>query len=528
MMMTLDPARWLLALMAVLGWLALCLPLLAAARQRQMTRSGSFSRINQPDQTAAADTLTAPTQPGASDWLVLYASQTGNAALLAQHTTAQLQGAGLTVRCLCLSQIDASTLASVPQALFIVSTCGEGDAPDDAARFVFEAMQTPARLPQLGYAVLALGDRSYTHFCGFGQHLAQWLHASGASALFPLLQADRSDPLTLARWRQHIGNLAGESGVVEWDAAPFEDWCLQQRRLLNPGSAGAPVYELRLAPRHAALPQWEAGDLVQICAPSASQPANLAAEQSGEPGQIAAAGSAEPAEPVAPVKCIKPAGSVEAADHPEPGKYPAGVEPVAPRSYSIASLTSEGHVRLLVRLHQRAQGGSGLASGWLCQQARPGDRIALRVRAHPRFRLADNVQRPLICIGNGTGLAGMRAHLKQRIDDGRHDNWLIFGERHAAHDFLLREELQHWLQQGQLAALDCCFSRDGATRRYVQHALAEHATRLRDWVSRGAAIYVCGSLQGMAGEVHSTLQTLLGSAALAQLQASGRYRRDVY
>ena len=36
----------------------------------------------------------------------------------------------------------------------------------------------------------------------------------------------------------------------------------------------------------------------------------------------------------------------------------------------------------------------------------------LRLRAHSGFRIADNVQRPLILIGNGTGLAGLRAHLQ--------------------------------------------------------------------------------------------------------------------
>lgn len=453
-MISLDPARWLLALLLLLGWLGLCLPLFAAWR----------SQKNNPPGT---DNL----HPQHPQWLVLYASQTGNAALLAQQTRDQLQGAGLHARCLCLSQADGAVLAAARQVLFIVSTYGEGDAPDDAARFVFASMSQPASLAHLDYAVLALGDRSYSHFCGFGRRLASWLQASGARALFPLLEADRCDNTTTARWRQHIGNLAGDSGVPEQDPAPFESWRLLARDLLNPGSLGGPVYHIRLQPRSGALPHWEAGDLVQISAPA---------------------------------------------------------EPDAPRSYSIASVTAEGQISLLVRLHQRVDGSSGTASGWLCHETRCGDPIHLRLRAHPRFRLGANLQRPLICIGNGTGLAGMRAHLKTRIDDGRHDNWLIFGERQAAHDYLQRDELQRWQQQGQLAELDCCFSRDPGALRYVQHALAAHAARVRDWVDRGAAIYVCGSLQGMASDVHSTLQSVLGATRLAQLQADGRYRRDVY
>jgi sulfite reductase (NADPH) flavoprotein alpha-component len=47
-------------------------------------------------------------------------------------------------------------------------------------------------------------------------------------------------------------------------------------------------------------------------------------------------------------------------------------------------------------------------------------------------------------------------------------------------------------------------------------------------MERGAAIYVCGSLQGMAGGVHEALREILGHEALEQLDSQGRYRRDVY
>ena len=62
----------------------------------------------------------------------------------------------------------------------------------------------------------------------------------------------------------------------------------------------------------------------------------------------------------------------------------------------------------------------------------------------------------------------------------------------------------------------------------MQHALAEAAAQVREWVGQGAAVYVCGSLEGMAGEVNDALQTILGEEALQQLAADGRYRRDVY
>jgi sulfite reductase (NADPH) flavoprotein alpha-component len=56
----------------------------------------------------------------------------------------------------------------------------------------------------------------------------------------------------------------------------------------------------------------------------------------------------------------------------------------------------------------------------------------------------------------------------------------------------------------------------------------ESADALRAWVADGAAIYVCGSLEGMSGDVHAVLTAVLGVEAMERLTDEGRYRRDVY
>ena len=157
-----------------------------------------------------------------------------------------------------------------------------------------------------------------------------------------------------------------------------------------------------------------------------------------------------------------------------------------------------------------------------------GGTAALRLRAHRNFRLEDNAARPLILIGNGTGIAGLRSHLRARVAAGAGPHWLLFGERNAAHDFLYQDEIEAWQTSGLLQRLDLAFSRDQAERIYVQHRLTEAAGTLLEWVERGAAIYVCGSLQGMAQGVDDALAAALGREQVAQLLRSGRYRRDVY
>lgn len=63
---------------------------------------------------------------------------------------------------------------------------------------------------------------------------------------------------------------------------------------------------------------------------------------------------------------------------------------------------------------------------------------------------------------------------------------------------------------------------------YVQDKIAEQSVRLKEWVAEGAAIYVCGSLHGMAAAVSATLTKILGAEQLETMAEEGRYRRDVY
>jgi sulfite reductase (NADPH) flavoprotein alpha-component len=95
----------------------------------------------------------------------------------------------------------------------------------------------------------------------------------------------------------------------------------------------------------------------------------------------------------------------------------------------------------------------------------------------PRLQLGDNAGRPLILIGNGSGLAGLLSHIKARVQQGLGDQWLLFGERSPQHDALFADQLGAWLRQGRLARLDQAWSRNGKDSRYVQDLLRSHARK---------------------------------------------------
>jgi sulfite reductase (NADPH) flavoprotein alpha-component len=459
--MNTAPSHLLLAVVACATWLFVCMLVWRRARAKQRATAMLID--------SGSDSARAPL-------LVAFASQTGMAENLALQTVAALQTAGVNVQLASFARLDATTLQSFAEVLLVASTYGEGDPPDAAADFIGKALPESVSLSGTRYGLLALGDRTYRNFCGFGRRLDAWLQQHGAQPMFARIDVDNGEPEALHAWWRELSHIAATADLPAWQDVPYEPWLLRERRHLNPGSAGGPVFHLELARQGAATGGWQSGDLLQIQIPA------------------------------------------------DPGR---------PRDYSIASIPADGAVHLLVRLEQRADGTTGLASGWLTRQLDPGATVRARLRAHSQFRLEQNASRDLILIGNGTGIAGLRAHLKQRAHERaagseprRH--WLIFGERQAAHDALYAEDLSAWQASGLLTELDLVYSRDGQGERYVQQRLQARAAQLREWVEAGAAIYVCGSLEGMAEGVAAVLRAELGEEQLARLQHEGRYRRDVY
>jgi len=155
-----------------------------------------------------ADIPLAPVERLPGPVLLAYASQTGVAEDLAKATEEQLLAAGIASELVDFYELDLPRLTAARQVLFLVSTTGDGDPPDMAEGFHAEAMGAPAALGELRYGLLALGDRSYEHFCGFGRRLDAWLLASGARPWFPRVDVDDEDAAALQHWHEQVGALA--------------------------------------------------------------------------------------------------------------------------------------------------------------------------------------------------------------------------------------------------------------------------------------------------------------------------------
>ncbi|OIN49436.1 PepSY domain-containing protein [Pseudomonas costantinii] len=457
-------------------------------------------------------------------WLIGFASQSGFAEQLAWQTAGQLQAAGLPVKVQPLGSVSQDDLRQSENALFVVSTFGDGEAPDSARGFERSVLGQDLPLKGLNYSVLALGDRQYEHFCGFARRLHFWLTHQGGNPLFAPVEVDSGDAEALQTWQQQLGQITGHAPAT-WQAAQFDNWTLSRRTLLNPGSVGADVYLLGLTPPS---PQsWLAGDLVEVLprnCPWAIEHFLAGMGLAGSDGVLIDS-LAQTLNQALATRQLPDNRAHLVGLHAQ--ALVSALVPLGMREYSIASIASDGVLELIVRQERHPDGSLGLGSGWLTEHAAMGSSISLRLRRNSGFHLPQEPV-PLILLGNGTGLAGLRSLLKARIADGQQRNWLLFGERNIAHDFLCRDELQGWLASGDLALLDLAFSRDQEEKIYVQDRLRESADVLRKWLAEGAAIYVCGSLQGMAAGVDQVLHDVLGREAVERLIEQGRYRRDVY
>tara|TARA_R110001599_G_scaffold100484_3_gene257440 strand:+ start:30856 stop:31434 length:579 start_codon:yes stop_codon:yes gene_type:complete len=182
---TIGAQRWGMALMAVLVWVGICLR--ATYRYRN---SNNYAE---------------------APLLVAFASQTGTAEGLAKATVTQIKdlaGDDRSVNLSALGSIKRNDLQSTRRLLLIISTTGQGAAPDNARQFVQRFMQGSQNLTHLEYALLGLGDRRYKQFCGFADSLDQWLSAQGARRITITLRSDRKDPRTLTQWQQNIESIA--------------------------------------------------------------------------------------------------------------------------------------------------------------------------------------------------------------------------------------------------------------------------------------------------------------------------------
>jgi len=228
----------------------------------------------------------------------------------------------------------------------------------------------------------------------------------------------------------------------------------------------------------------------------------------------------------------------------DPNELVALLPKLSPRLYSISSSPAAhaGQIHTTVAVvrftaHNRERGG--VCSTFFADRTMLADRLPIYVQPNKKFKLPSNPDTPLIMIGPGTGIAPFRGFLHERRALGhKGKNWLFFGERSSATDYLYRNELESMRADGHLTRLDTAFSRDDGEKVYVQDRMMEQSPQLWRWLQDGASVYVCGDASRMAKDVHGALCRIVQEQGAMTAQAAEeyvgalkdehRYHRDVY
>lgn len=147
------------------------------------------------DQVAVLDRAR-PEQPLASaletrTLTVLYGTETGNSRGLARTVAEAAQQRGIVATVSDMADYKTRKLKDEQDLLVITSTHGEGDPPQSAVAFFefLEGRKAP-KLPDLRFAVLALGDSTYEKYCEGGKRIDRRLEELGATRLEARVDCD--------------------------------------------------------------------------------------------------------------------------------------------------------------------------------------------------------------------------------------------------------------------------------------------------------------------------------------------------
>nr|WP_251006497.1 sulfite reductase flavoprotein subunit alpha [Stenotrophomonas sp. ISL-67] len=477
--------------------------------------------------------------------MVGYGSESGTARALAHRLGAFPALQAYAPQVLPFNDIDVAGLGAGDVLLALSSSFGDGEPPANGERFAQALRQAPA-LPGLRYAVFGLGDTGYPRFCGFTKEMDALLGERQAQPIMNRVDADACHEQFFQRWAPVLGDVLGGQP----DAG--RDLHLQVTAYGEDNAFHAPVIERRRLSRsepaawHVELDLrgsgivYRAGDTLHVIAPNDPQLLDAFAAWYDDPAaaellrhkelrqlgkallrELARLGGSDALKGLLKVSQRQ---ALEThlhgsdlldvlMDHATPDSVPLArlvglVSPCLPRAYSIASAAGET-VALCIRevsYTHRGRTRRGTATGGLLHGA---DRVRVYCRTNPGFHLPDDAQAPLLLVGTGTGIAPLMGLVHElRASGSRREVHLLFGEKHRAHDYLYEDVLQQWHADGWLATLRTAFSRDGADKYYVQHALAEHAGDVADLFARGAHLYLCGNKRHLESAVQQAVNAI--------------------
>jgi sulfite reductase (NADPH) flavoprotein alpha-component len=225
-------------------------------------------------------------------------------------------------------------------------------------------------------------------------------------------------------------------------------------------------------------------------------------------------------------------------------EFIALLKPLQHRAYSISSsgkmYPDSVHLTVAsVRYNSYDRDHKGVCSTYMADLVDNKSDVKIFFSPNTSFRVPEDDSLPIIMVGPGTGIAPFRAFLQEReFRKASGKNWLLFGDRNKATDYIYQDEIEAMQERGILTRLDLAFSRDQEEKIYVQDKMCENGEEMFSWLEQGGAFYVCGDANYMAKDVDKALHALIEQHGnktaeqaieyVDQLKKEKRYVRDVY
>jgi sulfite reductase (NADPH) flavoprotein alpha-component len=499
--------------------------------------------------------------------LIVYGTETGNSKKVASNLLASFKKNKIQAKAIDISQYNVAKLEKESLVLFVVSTQGEGEFPQNAVAFYDELKASSANLNKVSFAIFGLGDSSYPLFCNAGILLEEVLIEKGAKAILPLVKADVDYADTIAQWETDLNKVFKNIGssVVHDDIKMIPAATISHKKnyigkishkvVLNDIGSNKQTHHIEIESDDEI--QYVPGDALGVVPKNKKEEIDAIAAYFNSDNAAVLIDKNVRGLSKKSLEAFSKLFEIEIKEdkanlidvikkyHPKKVSFDEVVAlllPISPRLYSISSSSEahDGQVHLTVTLNQFTVDNelkSGLASEFLADF--PVDEpIEFYIHKNQNFRLPSE-DTDMIMIGPGTGIAPFRSFLAERDAVGAEGkNWLFFGEQHFVLDFYYQTEIQEWLTTGVLTKLDTAFSRDQERKIYVQDRIKEKAKDFNNWLENGASIYICGQKNPMSQDVEKAIVEVIAKErniseddaklVLEELENQGKYQKDVY
>ncbi|EJN6828611.1 assimilatory sulfite reductase (NADPH) flavoprotein subunit [Vibrio cidicii] len=413
---------------------------------------------------------------------IIFASQTGNAKGVAEALEQEAQAAGIAVQLFDASDYKGKDLAKETHVIFVASTNGEGEAPDNALELhEFLQSKKAPKLPNLQYGVIGLGDSGYEFFCQTGKDFDTFLEKLGAKRFIDRVDCDVDYDAPAAEWRAKALEsvkeaLAGsQAQVVQLPVGqattshsqynkqnPYTATLLTSQKITGRDS-GKDVRHIEIDLADSGL-TYQPGDALGVWYENSAELANAVLAAAGLSGVESVEVDGESlslhsalvskyeitgANPQFVTKFAELSGSKKlqklVEDKDKLREYAANTQIVdvlkekktklsaeqlisllrrlTPRLYSIASSQSEvdEEVHLTVGIVEYDVDGEvrqGGASSYLGQRLEEGEPVKVFIEHNNNFKLPQDDSTPVIMIGPGTGIAPFRSFIQERDNRG--------------------------------------------------------------------------------------------------------------